>query len=185
FLTDFLFNSPRLRFSRAQKRAILSWGKDLGAKEVPTLSSLQAVQKQLTLETRHPMSKKTMQLGNIFFINEIGAALAKDMGNLLVQLHMVFYPEDVGSESSQAWHGEKWLRHVSDELLMLTVKHMGTGHHFYVRELMKCLDGTYFIPERWFLKKGGKMWSRGHNVVCTEVRDCGSRLTGSDAASSY
>ncbi|KAF8574169.1 hypothetical protein K439DRAFT_1316140, partial [Ramaria rubella] len=158
--TNLLFNSPRLQISQAQKRAILAWGKDLGAKEVPTLSSLQAVQKQLTLETRDPTSKKTMWLGNVFFISKIGAALAKqDMANPLVRPHMVFYPEDAGGESSQAWHGEKWLRHVSDELLTPMVKHTGTGHHFYVWELMECLDGTYFIPKRWFIKKGGEMWS--------------------------
>ncbi|KAF8588128.1 hypothetical protein K439DRAFT_1299825, partial [Ramaria rubella] len=157
--TDILFNSPRLRFSWAQKRAILAWEKDLGAREVPTLSGLQEIQRQLLIETRNPVTKKSTRLGNIFYLNEIGAALAKDMSNPLVQPHLVFYPEDAGNTSSQARHGGKWLNLVPDGVPMLMVKHRWTRRHFYINELAECVDGTYFIPERWFLKKGVGMWA--------------------------
>ncbi|KAF8575930.1 hypothetical protein K439DRAFT_1623235 [Ramaria rubella] len=146
FLTDILFNSPQLHFSRAQKRAILAWEKDLGT--------------QLLIETRNPVTKKSTCLGNIFYLNEIGAALAKDMSNPLMCPHLIFYPEDAGNTSSQARHGGK-----PDGVLMPMVKHGRTQRHFYINELAECVDGTYFIPERWFLKKGVGMWARGQQII--------------------
>jgi hypothetical protein len=82
FLTDVLFNSPHLRFSEAQKRAVLRWGKDLGAQDVPKLHALDSFQKKMMENMGKPTSRKSSCRGNIYYINDIGDAIAK----------VVFYP---------------------------------------------------------------------------------------------
>lgn len=79
------------------------------------------------------------------------------MLNPLVRPHLVFYPGDAGNESSQTWHGEKWLKTASDDVLTPMAKHPRTGTHFYIRELTRCKDGTFFLPERWYRKKEAGM----------------------------
>lgn len=77
FLTDLLFNSPRLCFSEAQKQAMLSWAKDLGAQDVPSLGRLAKWQKFLSAELGNPTSKHESSGKNIYYLNDIGAAIAK------------------------------------------------------------------------------------------------------------
>lgn len=77
FLTDLLFNSPRLRFSEQQKTAILRWGKDLGAQDVPTLTGLEKVQDTLQTAVGNPTTKKETHSGNLFYINDVKSAIAK------------------------------------------------------------------------------------------------------------
>ena len=91
--------------------------------------------------------------------------LHKDMSNPLTRPHMMFYPEDAGCEASQTWHGEKWLKMAPDDVLTLMVKHPKTGRHYYVGELVRCVDGTLFIPMHWFHRKGAGMWAQGHQVI--------------------
>jgi len=77
FLTDILFNSPHLRFSLAQKNAVLRWAKDLGASNVPNLGSLETVQSKLSVLIGVPTTEKISRGGNLFYVNEIGAGIAK------------------------------------------------------------------------------------------------------------
>jgi hypothetical protein len=65
---------------------------------------------------------------------------------------MVFYPEDAGC--SLAWYGEKWIKMAPNNVLTPMAKHPESGCHFYVGELVKCVDGTWFLLEHWFRKKG-------------------------------
>ena len=77
FLTDLLFASPRLRFSEAQKSAILKWGKDLHAPDVPTLSGLKSVRQRIEGLVGDVTEKVTSVAGNIFYLNNVGKAIAK------------------------------------------------------------------------------------------------------------
>ncbi|KAH9007487.1 hypothetical protein EDB84DRAFT_1242287, partial [Lactarius hengduanensis] len=47
YLTDMLFSSPRLRFSEQQKKAVLSWASQLGARNVPSLYALSQCQQHI------------------------------------------------------------------------------------------------------------------------------------------
>ncbi|KII83510.1 hypothetical protein PLICRDRAFT_119406 [Plicaturopsis crispa FD-325 SS-3] len=76
FLTDILFNSPRLRFSRAQQKAVLSWAKELGA-EVPAYSNLRKTQDTLTEELGDPTQHKVTDQGSPWYLNDIGQSIAK------------------------------------------------------------------------------------------------------------
>ena len=77
FLTDLLFASPHLRFSEAQKSAILKWGKDLRAPDVPTLSGLKSVRQRIEGLVGDVTEKVTSAAGNIFYLNDVGKAIAK------------------------------------------------------------------------------------------------------------
>jgi len=77
FLTDLLFSSPRLRFSIAQKTAVLSWARQLGAQGIPTLRGLQKAQEYVRNLLGNPTKEVSAFSGNIFHINDVGAAIAK------------------------------------------------------------------------------------------------------------
>lgn len=47
FLTDVFFSSPRLRFSEAQKTAVLDWATKLGARNVPSLYAMKKCQAEI------------------------------------------------------------------------------------------------------------------------------------------
>lgn len=76
FLTDLLFNSPRLRFSRAQQKSILLWASELGA-NVPSYDRLRKCQTTLKEATGDPTSRQESGRGNVWYLNEIGDAIAK------------------------------------------------------------------------------------------------------------
>ncbi|KAH9958912.1 hypothetical protein BJV74DRAFT_799986 [Russula compacta] len=77
FLTDLLFSSPRLKFSRAQQKAILSWANELGA-TVPSYKKFRTTQTGLPNELGNPMSHVESGWGNVYYLNEIGDSIAKD-----------------------------------------------------------------------------------------------------------
>ena len=77
FTTHLLFNAPRLRFSKAQKTAVLKWGKDLHAVGVPSLGGLKKCQDRIESLIGHPTTKATSSSGDVFYLNDIGSAIAK------------------------------------------------------------------------------------------------------------
>ena len=77
FLTHMLFNSSRLRFSHAQKVAVLEWARELNAVDVPTLNALNTWQKKVEELIGHPTEKFVSSSGTIFYINNIANAIAK------------------------------------------------------------------------------------------------------------
>ena len=77
FITSLLFSSPRHPFSDAQKKAILHWAKELGARNVPSLNTIKRHQKHLDDLVGSPTEKVTAHSGNIFYFNNIANAIAK------------------------------------------------------------------------------------------------------------
>ncbi|KAG2339510.1 hypothetical protein BDR05DRAFT_1003322 [Suillus weaverae] len=109
FLTSLLFSSARLPFSDTQKKAALSWAKELGACDVPSLWSVKQSNNRISELVRNPMRKVTSASSNIFYINDIGHAIAKDYANPLTRFSMLDYPEDGGAGMSQVCNGQKML----------------------------------------------------------------------------
>ncbi|KAJ6583645.1 hypothetical protein B0H10DRAFT_2198263 [Mycena sp. CBHHK59/15] len=162
FLTDVLFSSPRLRFSRAQQKAVLSWAKDLGA-NVPSYTSFRKTQDALLAEVDDPTKRQESGRGNVWYLNEISDSIKKDMSNPFTRADMVLYPEDAGNKLGEVWHGDKMLRDIPDHLLSPTIRHNGVI--YYVNELVKCMEGRWFLPKRWLTRNSGKvMFASGHPV---------------------
>lgn len=164
FITHLLFSSPRLRFSEAQKKAVLSWANSLKAPDVPTLSALKKCQARILELVGNPTEQVTSHAGNVFHINDIGKAIAKvcahhfflpydnlnfqDYANPLARFSMSDYPMDGGAGMSQVKHGEKMLIDLPQSTTTPTVR--VNGKIFYVGELLQFHSGAYFIPERFF-----------------------------------
>jgi hypothetical protein len=74
---DIMFNSPRIRFSRPQKEATLEFARLLGAPYVPSLHAYKEYRHVLKKAMGAPTRKYSSSLGNIFYLNDIGEALAK------------------------------------------------------------------------------------------------------------
>jgi len=75
-MTDMLFSSARLRMSRAQQKAVLSWARDLGA-TVPSYDHLRKCQRQLLRRLGEPTKRHVSIGGNIWYLNDIGLSVAK------------------------------------------------------------------------------------------------------------
>ncbi|KAM6489231.1 hypothetical protein JOM56_015401, partial [Amanita muscaria] len=148
FYTDLLFSSPRLRFSRAQKKALLSWAKRLGAKGVPSLKQLEKVQILVRDLVGDPTEQVTAHSGNIFHINDIGAAITKDFSNPITRFAMHEYPEDTGDCVAEVFNAKKMLFALPPDIRPPAVK--VDSKIFFIDELMQLSMGEYFIPTRYF-----------------------------------
>ncbi|KAK7016753.1 hypothetical protein VNI00_018830 [Paramarasmius palmivorus] len=173
YLTHLLFSAPRLRFSRAQKNAVLQWANEMGASNVPTLTSLKRCVNDVEELLGSSTKKVVTPSGNVLFVNDIAKTIAKYFANPKTRLHMSDYPEDGGTGASQMKHGRKWALDLPRNLLTLTVR--VRKKLFFVGELLQCTDGRYFIPDRFYTKplkdsnSEPKIYALGHSVTCTET----------------
>jgi hypothetical protein len=165
YITDLLFSSPRLRFSDAQKQAVITWAKALGAPNVPTLYGLKKCHDHICNQVGNPTEKVKANSGNIFYLNSIAKAIAKvfssltsssmasskilgqDYANPLTRMCMQDYPEDGQGSMSQAHHGEKMLN-LPDGLAVPSVR--VSKKIYFTGELLQQSSQSYFIPERFF-----------------------------------
>ncbi|KAH7919605.1 hypothetical protein BV22DRAFT_968262, partial [Leucogyrophana mollusca] len=145
FITSLLFSSPRVPFSEAQKNAVLNWAKELGARDVPSLSALKACHSKLESLVGNPTEKVTARTGDIFYINNVAEAIAKDYANPLTRFAMQDYPEDNGKGMSQVFNGEKMLLELPSPPAVRV-----DGTIYFKDELLQDTSGCYFIPERFF-----------------------------------
>ncbi|KAG1779722.1 hypothetical protein EV702DRAFT_944948, partial [Suillus placidus] len=146
YITALLFSSPRLPFSEAQKKAVLSWAKELGARDVPSLYALNRCQESVQTLVGNPTEKITAHSGNIFYLNDVGKAIAKDYAKPLTRFAMQDYPEDGGKGMSQVFNREKMLFELPSPPAAKV-----DGEIYFVNELLQDASGDYFIPEHFFL----------------------------------
>ncbi|KAJ7476792.1 hypothetical protein FB451DRAFT_1461207 [Mycena latifolia] len=152
FLTDVLFSSPRLRFSRAQQKAVLSWAKDLGA-SVPSYHKFRQTQDILLAEVGDPTKRQESGRGNVWYLNEIGDSIKKDMSNPFTRSGMTLYPEDAGNKSEK--FGTETKCFVTFQIIF-----------YHQRSDIMRSDSSWFLPKRWMTRSGGKvMLASGFNVT--------------------
>ena len=194
FTTSLLFSSPRLRFSKPQKQAILRWARELGASNVPVLSTLVHQQRKIEMRVGHPTEKVTSPFGNVFYFNDVGKAIARvglvlhnegnrcshnhraqDYANPLTRFAMRDYPHDDGPRMSQIHNGQKMLLDLPRHVTTPTVR--VDDRIYFVGELLQRKSGAYFIPERFFTRNTGEqgpgqqqeLFSLGRNAVRSSV----------------
>ncbi|KAG1769945.1 hypothetical protein EV702DRAFT_928114, partial [Suillus placidus] len=145
FLTSLLFSSARLPFSDTQKKAALSWAKELSAHDVPSLWSVKQSNDCISELVGNLMHKVTSASSNIFYINDIRHVIAKDYANPLTCFSMLDYPEDGRAGMSQVCNGQKMLL----EMPSPPAARVG-GKIYFIDELLQEHLGAYFVPERFF-----------------------------------
>ncbi|KAH9022937.1 hypothetical protein EDB84DRAFT_1241512, partial [Lactarius hengduanensis] len=149
YLTDMLFSSPRLRFSEQQKKAVLSWASQLGARNVPSLYALSQCQQHIKDIIGNSVTPVTSGAGNNLYMQDIPHMIAEDYANPITRLAIWDYPIDGNGGASQIFHGLKMLD-ASSALVVPTV--CVDDRIFFVNELLQNQDRTYFIPERFFYR---------------------------------
>ncbi|KAG1728357.1 hypothetical protein EDD22DRAFT_742551, partial [Suillus occidentalis] len=145
FITSLLFSSPRIPFSDSQKRAVLNWAKELGAANVPSLGAMKKCHNYLDELVGNPTQKMTSRAGDVFYINNVAEAIAKDYANPLTRFAMRDYPEDGGEGMSQVFNGQKMLFDLPSPPAARV-----DGTVYFTDELLQDTSGDYFIPERFF-----------------------------------
>ncbi|KAG1905545.1 uncharacterized protein F5891DRAFT_927092, partial [Suillus fuscotomentosus] len=145
FTTSLLFSSPRLPFSEAQKKAVLNWAKELGVRSLPSLSVLKKCQSSLQDLVGDPTEKVTSHSGNVFYINSVVKAIAKDYANPLTCLAMQDYPEDGGKGMSEVFNGKKMLFDLPSPPAVQVDRTV-----YFTDKLLQESSGGYFIPKRFF-----------------------------------
>ena len=85
------------------------------------------------------------------------------------------YPEDTGRSMSQVFHGEKMLHELPSDIRPPAVK--VNNKIYFLNEVLQCLNGQYFIPERFcystqqHANNGGsrELFAQGHAVRLVDV----------------
>ncbi|EGO30569.1 hypothetical protein SERLADRAFT_432140 [Serpula lacrymans var. lacrymans S7.9] len=140
----------------AQKSTILDWARELNTLDVPSLNALQNTQKNIKELVGNPTSKITSKSGNIFYLNDVAKAIAKDYANPVTRFSMQDYPEDPGKGMAEVFHGEKMLLELPSEIT----------------------PPAYFIPQHFFTDmppsgpqsaKSKSIFSLGNCVERTEI----------------
>ncbi|TBU64237.1 hypothetical protein BD310DRAFT_973250 [Dichomitus squalens] len=156
--TDILFSSPELRFSRAQKEAILAWGRALGAKDVPSLYKLEKFQAEALEAYGNPTKRVQTSSGHVFYQNSLHHHVATQYAHPEVRQHIKAYPVFNHGRVSEAFHSTKWLVDAPPDLATPMVR---IGHQdFYVNELTYCEGDVWCIPLRFFEFEGNGMWAK-------------------------
>lgn len=72
-----------MKFSQAQQKAVLAWGKELHVEDVPSHKMFRAAQKDLLSALGDPTEQQESSRGNVYYLNDIGTSIAK-VHNLLI-----------------------------------------------------------------------------------------------------
>ncbi|KAJ7795671.1 hypothetical protein B0H14DRAFT_3114648 [Mycena olivaceomarginata] len=122
FLLDTLDNLPRLRVSSSLMRVFLWVLKEVHCKDVPSFNHLRRFSKRTTIPC------KSVQ-GNVFFMNDPRAIIAKD------------------GVIREVWHAQKWRKDM--DLDILSPMYDSGVSHYYVNEVSRLSNGNLVIPIRW------------------------------------
>lgn len=57
--------------------AVLAWGKELHAEDVPSQKKFLAAQQDLLSKLRDPTEQQESSRGNVYYLNDIGASISK------------------------------------------------------------------------------------------------------------
>ncbi|KAH8926428.1 hypothetical protein BT69DRAFT_1348041 [Atractiella rhizophila] len=87
--------------------------------------------------------------GNVFYVNDIGSLLQKELANPLVANHLRTLPEDTSDTLKEMWQAEKWKKDLSADLLTPSIR-LSDIHTISTTPLKPFVSsqGAYF-PTLW------------------------------------
>ncbi|KAG1785097.1 uncharacterized protein HD556DRAFT_1250464, partial [Suillus plorans] len=129
-----------------QKKVVLNWVKEFGMRSLPSLGTMKKYQSYLQDLIGDSTKKVMSHSGNMFYINSVARAIAKDYANPLTCLAMQDYPEDDGKRMSQVFNGSKMLFDLPSLPAVQVDRTM-----YFMDELLQESLGGYFIPKLFFL----------------------------------
>ncbi|KAJ7280031.1 hypothetical protein C8J57DRAFT_1712078 [Mycena rebaudengoi] len=168
FLLDTLDNLPHLRISNSSMRVFLWILKEAQCKDVPSFNKLRQVQKEIRSESGIPSIPCKSVQGNVFFMNDPKAIIARDWSNPTTRKFIHVYPEiPEDGVIREIWHAQKWRKNMDLDILS-PMFDAGTSH-YYVNELALLKNGDFVIPIRW-ATMGGKVYADAYSVIVDDKR---------------
>ncbi|KAJ7245583.1 hypothetical protein C8J57DRAFT_1679671 [Mycena rebaudengoi] len=166
FLLDTIDNFPRLRISSSLMRVFLWVLKEARCKDVPSFDHLRRVQKGLRAKCGIPSLPCKSVQGNIFFMNDPKAIIAKDWANPATRKLIHVYPEiPEDGVIREIWHAQKWRKDM--DLDVLSPMYAAGMIHYYVNKVSRLRDSNLVIPIRW-VKFRGKVYADAFLVTFNE-----------------
>ncbi|TFK90573.1 hypothetical protein K466DRAFT_516936 [Polyporus arcularius HHB13444] len=143
--------------------------REAGVKDAPTFHYLRTMQAKIRELCGIPTIPCRSPMGNVFWMVDVRAVLAKDYSNRDTRAYLQVYPEILEDGSvSEVYHASKWLD--ADDLSVLSPMYdAGSGYHFYVNEVTLCTNGDLVVPYRWIVYHG-EVHADSYPVVIDEEK---------------
>ncbi|KAJ6538245.1 hypothetical protein B0H10DRAFT_1857348, partial [Mycena sp. CBHHK59/15] len=169
FLLDTLDNLPRLRISNSLMRVFLWVLKEAKCKDVPSFDKLRRIQKKNRSECGIPTIPCISVQGNVFFMNDPKAIIAKDWANPTTRKLIHLYseiPED--GIIREIWHAQKWRKNMN--LDILSPMYDAGATHYYVNEVSLLKTGNFVVPIRWVLFRG-RVYADAFSIILNDKNE--------------
>ncbi|KAI9068297.1 hypothetical protein FKP32DRAFT_1562016, partial [Trametes sanguinea] len=164
FLLNTLDHLLRIPVSDSLMRMFIYVLRECGVR-VPTFEAFRKLQANLRQNCGVPTIPCKSARGNIFWMVDPRALLAKDWSNLSIRSEIHVYPEIPDGPISEVWHSEKW--HSGMDLSMLSPMYDAGTRHYYVNEVARLDSGQLVLPVRWVIFRG-KLHADVHRIVCDQ-----------------
>ncbi|KAG6835923.1 hypothetical protein H0H93_013288 [Arthromyces matolae] len=154
---DLLMHLPRSVFSERQLDILLWLLRVNDIENVPSVSSIKRMNKDLQSRSGVRTMEYNGALGNRYSCNSLSDIVSQEISNPRVRPHLRFYAEDNGKSVNEYFEARHWREMVpadEDRQIKLTPMVDIHGQHFFLYEPCVIRNGSVCVPYEWFRRQG-------------------------------